>query len=83
VDESSRRVVDRQGDPVANVRVKLKSADTYYSFDGDPPDAQVSSGDQGKFEFSTVSPGHWHLLAEGGNLMAFAPFYLGTPAKTM
>jgi hypothetical protein len=71
------RVVDPQGDPVANVTVKLKSADTHYSFDGDPSDAQVSSGDQGSFEFSMVSPGHWHLLAETGNLMAFAPVLLG------
>jgi hypothetical protein len=67
------RVVDAAGNPVAHAAVKLKSADKRYVFEGGTPDAQAVSGRDGRFEFSAVGAGHWHLWAEAGKLMGFVP----------
>jgi hypothetical protein len=67
------RVLDPAGNPVAQARVKLKSADTHYGFEGSAPDAQRLSDREGRFEFAAVTAGHWHLWAEAGTLMGFVP----------
>jgi hypothetical protein len=67
------RVVDPAGSPVAQATVKLKSADAHYLFEGGAPDAQAVSDGDGRFQFSAVSAGHWHLWAESGKLMGFVP----------
>jgi hypothetical protein len=67
------RVVDPAGDPVPQATVKLKSADTHYLFEGGAPDAQRLSDREGRFEFSAITAGHWHLWAEAGTLMGFVP----------
>jgi hypothetical protein len=74
------RVVGPAGNPVAQATVKLKSADAHYLFEGAAPDAQALSDRDGRFEFSAVSAGHWHLWGEAepsspasGKLMGFVP----------
>src|SRR5208283_1815852 len=67
------RVVDPAGSPAAQAAVKLKSADAHYLFEGGAPDAQAVSDRDGRFQFSAVSAGHWHLWAESGKLMGFVP----------
>jgi hypothetical protein len=67
------RVMDAAGNPVAHAALKLKSADKHYLFEGGTPDAQGVSDPDGRFEFSAVGAGHWHLWAEAGKLMGFVP----------
>jgi len=58
------RLLSPSGDPMANTTVWLKSPDSGYFFEGATPDAQVITGRDGNFEFATVTPGQWHLIAE-------------------
>ena len=69
-------VLDERGSAAGGVRVKLKSADSVDWMLDAPPYAQTTTRDDGSFEFPTVGPGHWRLIAQmknpAGELMGFA-----------
>jgi hypothetical protein len=52
-------VVDDDGKPAAAVSLKLTTTDPW-----DKPEAEVKSGEDGAFEFTSVRPCDWRLLAE-------------------
>ena len=47
----------------ARALVKLKSADTQDMTSGRPGYAEIDSGEDGSFEFPTVGPGRWRVVA--------------------
>ncbi|HLK68828.1 MAG TPA: carboxypeptidase-like regulatory domain-containing protein [Bryobacteraceae bacterium] len=57
-------VLDESGRGAAHASVKLKSADTQDMTSGRPPYAEVNSGEDGSFEFPSVGPGRWRIVAE-------------------
>ncbi|HXB68755.1 MAG TPA: carboxypeptidase-like regulatory domain-containing protein [Candidatus Acidoferrales bacterium] len=75
-------VLDERGRAAGGARVMLKSADSVDWAVNAPPYAQTTARDDGRFEFPTVGPGRWRLIADwsligqvknpAGDLMGFA-----------